>query len=109
MKLRLSVIVCITGVILSSSSFCPAQNWPFQVVKNNLINLAADVGDFNNDNAPDILLHETATLLVWYENTQPGWITHTIDPNIYTVRHVQFTLLSPAGRPVVPFPLVFLA
>lgn len=88
MNYKLRVMVYIAGAILSTSSFCPAQEWSFEVVKSNLTNFAVAVGDFDNDNAPDLLLHDTPNLLVWYENLQPGWTAHTIDPN--TILNVQF-------------------
>ena len=77
MKPILRLILVMTGVMLFASKFCSAQNWPVETIKvNSWINAT---GDFDNDGDPDLVVINSDTIF-WFENLQPGWKQHVIDP-----------------------------
>lgn len=76
----LRTTACLAWLILPTLTASYAQDWAPEVVEANLTYPWPSVGDFDADNDPDIITMDGDSL-IWYENIQPGWTRHTIDPS----------------------------
>lgn len=85
-----------------------SQQWPVEIIRENIVGGWILPGDFDNDADADLLIQSGDTLF-WYENLQPGWTMHLIDTQFLNSSLAGIEILDmdrDGDLDVLQFPLV---